>query len=294
MSGSDSDDKRTNDVAQRLVASYAAETPLSITAGHELPSPPEVHAVITELRELLFPGFTGGARPASGVSLQAHVEARLAQVRVRLTEQVYRGLHHRCRNIGADCSGCQEAATRISDGLIAALPDLRTLLLTDVRAAFEGDPAATGADEVVFSYPGITAICVYRVAHKLYRLGAAIVPRMMTELAHSETGIDIHPAATIGEGFFIDHGTGVVIGETTIIGSRVRIYQGVTLGALSLPTGKARALASAKRHPTIEDEVIIYANATILGGETVIGRGAVIGGNSWITESVPARARRTV
>ncbi|HEY1585313.1 MAG TPA: serine acetyltransferase, partial [Polyangia bacterium] len=129
------------------------------------------------------------------------------------------------------------------------------------------------------------------VAHKLCGLGAAIVPRMMTELAHSETGIDIHPGATIGEGFFIDHGTGVVIGETTIIGNRVRIYQGVTLGALSLPTGKARQLATAKRHPTIEDDVIIYANATILGGETVIGRGAVIGGNSWITESVPARAR---
>jgi serine O-acetyltransferase len=296
MSGSDfdSDEDSTKGVAERLVASYAAESPLSITAGHELPSPREVHAVITELRELLFPGFTGGGRPASGVSLQAHVEARLAQVRVRLTEQVYRGLHHRCRAIGSECPDCQQSAVGISDGLIAALPDLRTLLLTDVRAAFEGDPAATGADEVVFSYPGIAAICIYRVAHKLYRLGSAIVPRMMTELAHSETGIDIHPAASIGEGFFIDHGTGVVIGETTVIGNRVRIYQGVTLGALSLPTGKARTLASAKRHPTIEDEVIIYANATILGGETVIGRGAIIGGNSWITESVPARARRTV
>jgi serine O-acetyltransferase len=295
MSGSDSHDESDDvSVAEQLVASYAAESPLSITPGHELPSPREVHAVLSELRELLFPGFTGGARPALGVSLQAHVEARLAQVRVRLTEQVYRGLHHRCRVGGADCGACQEAASRISDGLIASLPDLRALLLTDVRAAFEGDPAATGADEVVFSYPGIAAICVYRIAHKLYQLGAAIVPRIMTELAHSETGIDIHPAATIGTGFFIDHGTGVVIGETTVIGSRVRIYQGVTLGALSLPTGKARALASSKRHPTIEDDVIIYANATILGGDTVIGRGAVIGGNSWITESVPARARRTV
>src|SRR5205814_1884116 len=133
-----------------------------------------------------------------------------------------------------------------------------------------------------------------RLANRLYRLGAAIVPRMMTEAAHSETGIDIHPAATIGEAFFIDHGTGVVIGETSIIGNRVRIYQGVTLGALSLPTGRARALSTAKRHPTIEDDVIIYANATILGGDTVIGRGAVIGGNSWITESVPEKARRSV
>jgi serine O-acetyltransferase len=278
-------------IAEQLVASYAADAPLAIAPGHELPSPIEVEAAVTDLRELIFPGFTGGGRLASGVSLKAHVEARLAQVRVRLTEQVYRGLHHRCRVVGADCGACQDAAEGITNGLMSALPEVRALLMIDVRAAFEGDPAATGADEVVFSYPGIAAICVYRIAHKLYQLGAAIVPRMMTELAHSETGIDIHPAATIGEGFFIDHGTGVVIGETSVIGNRVRIYQGVTLGALSLPTGKARQLASAKRHPTIEDDVIIYANATILGGETVIGRGAVIGGNSWITESVPARAR---
>ncbi len=294
MSSDHPDDAGDADVAAALVASYAADAPLSITAGHELPSPLEVETVLTDLRELLFPGFTGGARPAAGVSMKAHVEARLAQLRVRLTEQVYRGLHHRCRANGADCGPCQQAAERITSGLIASLPELRALLMTDVRAAFEGDPAATGADEVVFSYPGIAAICVYRIAHKLVQLGAAIVPRMMTELAHSETGIDIHPAATIGEAFFIDHGTGVVIGETTVIGKRVRIYQGVTLGALSLPTGKARQLASAKRHPTIEDDVIIYANATILGGDTIIGAGAVIGGNSWITESVPARARRSV
>jgi len=288
----DSDDKVPDaTIAEQLVESYAADAPLAIAPGHELPSPREIEFAVTDLRELIFPGFSGGARPASGVSLKAHVEARLAGVRVRLNEQVYRGLHHRCRAIGADCGACQEAAERITDGLVNGLPELRALLMTDVRAAFEGDPAATGADEVVFSYPGIAAICVYRMAHKLYQLGAAIVPRMMTELAHSETGIDIHPAATIGEGFFIDHGTGVVIGATAVIGNRVRIYQGVTLGALSLPTGKARQLASAKRHPTIEDDVIIYANATILGGETVIGRGAVIGGNSWITESVPARAR---
>jgi serine O-acetyltransferase len=291
----DSDDSRRDDtVAERLVNSYAADAPLSIAPGHELPSPIEVHAVLTDLRELLFPGFTGGARPAAGVSMKAHVQARLAQVRVRLTEQVYRGLHHRCRATGADCQPCQDAAERICDGLVEALPELRATLMTDVRAAFEGDPAATGADEVVFSYPGIAAICIYRLANKLVRLGAVIVPRMMTELAHSETGIDIHPAASIGEGFFIDHGTGVVIGETTVIGNRVRIYQGVTLGALSLPTGKARILSTAKRHPTIEDDVIIYANATILGGDTVIGRGAIIGGNSWITESVPAQARRSV
>jgi serine O-acetyltransferase len=275
-------------VAERLVASYAADAPLSIAPGHELPSPPEVKAALTELRELLFPGYTTGKRP-SGATVHAQVEARIASVRVRLGEQVFRGLHHRCKNAGGDCRGCEEAAARITDQFLDGLPELRAILMTDVRAAYEGDPAATGADEVVFSYPGVQAICVYRVAHALGLLGAAIVPRMMTELAHSETGIDIHPGAKIGEAFFIDHGTGVVIGETTVIGRRVRIYQGVTLGALSLPTGEVRALSAHKRHPTLEDDVIIYANATILGGDTVIGRGAVIGGNSWITESVPAK-----
>lgn len=278
-------------VAARLVASYAADAPLSIAPGHELPSPPEVASVLRELRELLFPGYTGGSR-LTGATLKSQVEARLSQVRVRLAQQVYRGLHHRCLKEGADCQLCEQAAARITDEFLDALPPLRALLMTDVRAAFEGDPAATGADEVVFSYPGIQAICVFRIAHQLLRLGAPILPRMMTELAHSETGIDIHPGATVGESFFIDHGTGVVIGETTTIGDRVRIYQGVTLGALSLPTGEARTLSTKKRHPTIEDDVIIYANATILGGDTVIGRGAVVGGNSWITESIPARQPR--
>jgi serine O-acetyltransferase len=285
-------DDKTPSVAERLVASYAADAPLAITPGHELPSPPEVAAVLGELRELLFPGYSGGRLPSSG-AVHAQVEARLAEVRVRLGEQTYRGLHHRCRAAGADCGPCEAAAARITEAFLDELPDLRALLMTDVRAAFEGDPAATGADEVVFSYPGVQAIGVYRVAHALLKLGAAIVPRMMTEHAHSETGIDIHPGATIGESFFIDHGTGVVIGETSVIGDRVRVYQGVTLGALSLPTGEARTLAATKRHPTIEDDVIIYANATILGGDTVIGRGAVIGGNSWITESVPGRPRKT-
>jgi serine O-acetyltransferase len=279
-------------VAERLVESYAADAPLSIAPGHELPSPPEVQAALSDLHELLFPGYTSGRRVV-GTALQPVVEARLATLRVRLAEQVYRGLHHRCPTAGSDCDACEQGAARITDAFLESLPDVRALLMTDVRAAYEGDPAATGADEVVFSYPGIQAICAYRVAHRLLELGATIVPRMMTELAHSQTGVDIHPGASIGESFFIDHGTGVVIGETTTIGARVRIYQGVTLGALSLPTGEARQLARKKRHPTIEDDVIIYANATILGGDTVIGRGAIVGGNSWITESVPARDRRT-
>jgi len=160
-----------------------------------------------------------------------------------------------------------------------------------MRAAYEGDPAATGTDEVVFAYPGTLAITVFRIAHRLLELGAVIVPRMMTEQAHGWTGIDIHPGATIGESFFIDHGTGIVIGETSRIGDHVRMYQGVTLGALSVRNRSGAAKAGKQRHPTIEDDVTIYANATILGGSTVIGRGAVVGGNAWITYSVPPGVR---
>ena len=162
------------------------------------------------------------------------------------------------------------------------------MLAKDVQAAFEGDPAARHFDEIIFSYPGLFAIAVYRVAHQLHEQGVPLIPRIMTEYAHSRTGIDIHPGVQIGESFFIDHGTGVVVGETTTIGNRVRIYQGVTLGALSLSKEECESLRTKKRHPTIEDDVIIYANATILGGSTVIGARSVIGGNVWITESVPA------
>jgi serine O-acetyltransferase len=274
-----------------LLEIYEEEGPLHVRAGHELPSFDEVRAVIAGVRQLLFPGYAGESVP-SGPALRAHVHARLADVQMRLQRQVYRGLHRRCGAESPTCDACQARAAAITVQFLDALPPLRARLLADVRAAWEGDPAATGSDEVVFSYPGPAAILIYRVAHRLLELGAVIVPRMLTEVAHAETGIDIHPGATIGDAFFIDHGTGIVIGETTVIGDRVRIYQGVTLGALSLPTGEARQLAERKRHPTIEDDVIIYANATILGGGTVIGRGAVIGGNAWITGSVPAGARR--
>jgi serine O-acetyltransferase len=161
------------------------------------------------------------------------------------------------------------------------------LLSKDVRAALVGDPAAKSYDEIIFSYPGLFAVTVYRLAHQLIEQAVPLMPRMMTEYAHSNTGIDIHPGARIGESFFIDHGTGVVIGETTVIGNRVRLYQGVTLGALSVPRGATEKLREQKRHPTIEDEVIIYSGATILGGDTVIGTRSVIGGNVWITESIP-------
>jgi len=171
--------------------------------------------------------------------------------------------------------------------LLGQLPELRRKIHLDVEAAFEGDPAAKSHEEVILAYPGLEAISIHRFAHELWIRNIPLLPRMMSEYIHGKTGIDIHPGATIGESFFIDHGTGVVIGETTVIGKNVKIYQGVTLGALSV----RKELSHKKRHPTIEDEVTIYAGATILGGETVIGRGSVIGGNVWITESVPPYSR---
>ncbi len=196
-------------------------------------------------------------------------------------------MRHECRRHSMSCVNCEERGQEITISFMNELPRLRTTLAKDIRAAFEGDPAAKGFDEVIFSYPGLFAITVYRMAHLLYKEEVSLIPRIMSEYAHSLTGIDIHPGASIGESFFIDHGTGVVVGETTEIGNRVRIYQGVTLGALSLPKEAVERLRSEKRHPTIGDDVIIYAGVTILGGEAVIGARSVIGGNVWITESVP-------
>jgi serine O-acetyltransferase len=272
------------DLAQRLLDSYKADG-VHCQTQRALPSPPEIAKILELLRELLLPGSTGAQQPAA-VVMHSFIESRLAELRVRLVQQLFRGLHHRCPAPHADCPACEARASEQTGLFLNQLPELRRHILLDVIAAYDGDPAATGLDEVVFSYPGVRAITIYRIAHALWTLGALIVPRMMTELAHAETGIDIHPGAAIGERFFIDHGTGVVIGETTVIGDRVRIYQGVTLGAMSLPTGTARKKQGQKRHPTIEDEVIIYANATILGGDTIIGRGAVIGGNAFVTHSV--------
>ncbi len=184
-------------------------------------------------------------------------------------------------------------ARQIVETFVARLPEVRRLVETDVTAAYEGDPAATSRMEVVMAYPGLYATTVHRLAHELYRLKVPIIPRIMSELAHSKTGIDIHPGATIGERFFIDHGTGVVIGETTVIGRNVKLYQGVTLGALSFDKDPVTGalVKGVKRHPNVEDDVVIYAGATILGGATVIGQGSEIGGNVWIKESVPPHSR---
>jgi serine O-acetyltransferase len=263
--------------------------------SYELPNVTQVEHVIDECRALLFPGYAGpdftGTRPA----LRETLRQRVAELRVHLQRQIYRAHFHKQQQSLARpdqaCTECAAQADSITDKFLAQLPTLRRQVRLDLRAAYEGDPAASGVDEILACYPGMYAITVYRLAHALLREGAKVIPRMMTEIAHRLTGIDIHPGAEIGGYFFIDHGTGVVIGETTLIGERVRLYQGVTLGALTVPQGESRPEAGTRRHPTIEDEVVIYANATILGGETTIGKASVIGGNAFVTASVPAGSR---
>ena len=251
-----------------------------------IPSRDAVIEIITRLRESLFPGYFSKEK-VDPVNLKYLLGKAIDVLFELLSQQITRSIRHDCLRYNQPCVQCVKKGYEASLTFLASIPKMRKVLATDVRAAYEGDPAAKSYDEIVFSYPGIFAITVYRIAHQLYAQGIPLLPRIMTEYAHSITGIDIHPGAQIGENFFIDHGTGVVIGETTIIGKNVRIYQGVTLGALSLPKDAGQRLRGKRRHPTIEDDVIIYAGATILGEQSIIGTGSVIGGNVWITESVP-------
>jgi len=246
-------------------------------AAH-LPSQKDILAVLDGLVALVLPRcFSVGRRPTV---------RRLAR---ELHDIVLPVSRHYCEQVDrTPVADCERFARDAVDGLLRAVPDIRKMLQADIRAAYEGDPAARSELEVVLAYPGFYAIAVHRIAHRLRALGVPLLPRVMSEHAHSLTGIDIHPGATIGPGFFIDHGTGVVIGETCVIGSRVKLYQGVTLGALSFEKDENGQLVKGiKRHPDVEDNVVIYAGATILGGRTVIGRGSVIGGNVWLVHSVP-------
>jgi serine O-acetyltransferase len=258
-----------------------------------LPSRDVVVGAVEALRSVLFPGYFG-ITELSRESMGFHVGATLDRVLQMLREQVRRGLCFVCADDGTgDCSLCERRALDITREFLGRLPRVQRLLGTDVRAAYEGDPAAHSPDEAVFCYPGVQAITCFRLAHELHDLGVPLIPRIITEYAHSVTGIDIHPGAHIGERFFIDHGTGVVVGETCEIGDRVRIYQGVTLGAKSFPLDRhGRPVKGVARHPRVEDDVIIYSGATILGRVT-IGRGAVIGGNVWIARDVAPGARVT-
>jgi len=251
-----------------------------------IPTQESAVEIIQQARRILFPGYFTQTR-LDLFNLEYNLGQETTELFERLSKQVVLSIKHECLRYDQICSACIERGHDTALKFIQALPELRAVLATDIHAALEGDPAAKSFDEVVSCYPGLFAITVYRLAHKLYKLDVPLLPRMMTEYAHSLTGIDIHPGATIGESFFIDHGTGIVVGETTEIGNRVRIYQGVTLGALSLPRDAGDRYRNKKRHPTIEDDVIIYANTTILGADAVIGARSIIGGNVWLTESVP-------
>jgi serine O-acetyltransferase len=242
--------------------------------------------LIERFRELLFPGYFSH-EPVDPANMKYYLGQTVSVLYDRLSEQIVHHIRHDCLRYQQSCSHCDETGQSMALQVLESIPAIRDVLATDVHATYDGDPAAKSHDEIIFSYPGIFAIMVYRVAHRLFELGVPMLPRIMSEHAHSVTGIDIHPGASIGEQFVIDHGTGVVIGETTHIGENVRIYQGVTLGALSLPKHAGEQYRGKKRHPTIEDHVIIYSGATILGGDTVIGARSVIGGNVWLTESVP-------
>lgn len=254
------------------------------------PNRENVVAVINDLQSLVFPGYRT-AEEINDQNIRYITGQRINRVADVLTKEIQKALIYdktiHNKNVTEDeikNSDCFEQAERITLSLLNSLPEIRRTIHLDVNALYEGDPAAKSDEEVIVSYPGLEAIVVYRLAHFIHKNKVPVIPRIMTEYIHGKTGIDIHPGATIGESFFIDHGTGIVIGETTIIGKNVKIYQGVTLGALSVQ----KNYQNKKRHPTIEDNVTIYANATILGGETVIGKGATIGGNTWIVKSVPA------
>jgi serine O-acetyltransferase len=276
------------DITERIVATYDRAGKMNHLDHCPLPRYDEIVAAINELNEIMFPGYRRREGLHHG-NIGYYVGDLVDRLHDRLTTQIGRALRH------------EAGATSICDGpedyealgqaktiqFLDQLPELREILATDVRAAYDGDPACKTPAEVIFCYPGLEAITVYRLAHLLHELSIPFIPRMMSEWAHSRTGIDIHPGATIGRYFFIDHGTGVVVGETSHIGDHVKLYQGVTLGALSFPTdADGQLVRGQKRHPTLEDGVVVYANATILGGRTVVGHHSVIGSSVWLTRSV--------
>jgi serine O-acetyltransferase len=269
--------------------------PLFHGGEEPLPQKREVIAILRGLQEVIYPGFYGD-QTLYREYLHGHLSDQLFALSKRLEGEVCRALAAGCRKPGGEALPRPGVnANEVVTTFFEQLPGVMEFIAADVEAAYGGDPAATCLEEIILAYPGVKAVFTYRIAHLLHGLGVPLVPRIMTEFAHNETGVDIHPGAVIGRDFFIDHGTGVVIGETTIIGDRVKLYQGVTLGALSFPRdGEGSLVRGTKRHPTLEDDVVVYAGATILGGDTVVGRGSVIGGNVWLTTSVPPGSRVTL
>ena len=280
-------DAQFDELVSKISSNYEAEEIFVTKPFGHFPNHDAIISIIKDVRSLVFPGYYAG-EALKGVGAENYVAEQIMRIRNALRTQVHEAFLFR-DGTTLPAQDIEANTDAVVDAFMTELPHVQELLFKDVQAAFDGDPAAQSKQEIILAYPGLFAIFVYRIAHILYGHKVPLIPRLMTEYAHSKTGVDINAGATIGEYFFIDHATGVVIGETTTIGSHVKIYQGVTLGALS--TRKGQQLAGVKRHPTIEDDVTIYSNASVLGGQTVVGKGAIIAGSAFVTESVPAYAR---
>ncbi|MBD3383486.1 serine acetyltransferase [candidate division KSB1 bacterium] len=279
--------KRLSQTADKIVRTYD-QFGVNRIEEKNLPTFKNTIELLDDLMHIIFPGYFETRFPMK-TNLIFHVQSNIDSVYIKCCDLFMRALQAHCRNEDCPKKYCRETASDCALTFIEHIPEIRGALKTDIQAGYEGDPAATGIEEVILCYPFVYAITTHRIAHELYLMEIPLIPRMMSEWAHRRTGIDIHPGAKIGQSFFVDHGTGVVIGETAVIGNRVKIYQGVTLGALSFPRKSDGTLVKGgKRHPTISDDVTIYSGATILGGETVIGVKTVIGANTWITQSVPS------
>ena len=287
------DKEEASRITQAICETYSDKQAISHIEERNLPQYKEVINILLDLMEIIFPGYSGRYE-FNHAGLEYSIGELVNNCQIRLTEQITRALQFYCEQNNCQSHNCHQRATNTSMHLLESIPAIREMLKSDVAAAMAGDPAAMSLDEVVISYPGFKAIAAFRLAHVLYEHDIPLLPRIMTEHAHHETGVDIHPGATVGHHFFIDHGPGVVIGETAIIGNHVKVYQGVTLGALSFPTDEnGIAIKGTKRHPSIEDNVTIYAGATILGDIT-LGEGSMIGGNVWLTESIEPHSRVTI
>ena len=284
-------EKDINDLTKNILADFEGSRTIDEVKAYDHPDNEIIVNIIESLRRIIFPGYFRN-KSYRVYTVRNNISMILEDVIFKLIKQISIVLRYDEKYVMLGDEEITDNAERITFEFLNKLPKIRELIETDVQAAYDGDPAAYNKDEIIYSYPGLYAILVNRLAHELFLLGVPLIPRVMTEHAHSKTGIDIHPGATIGRYFFIDHGTGIVIGETTEIGDNVKVYQGVTLGALSTRGGQS--LRNKKRHPTIEDYVTIYSGASILGGETVVGKDAVIGGNAFITRSVPAGAKVSI
>ncbi len=282
-------------LVDRIMKSYENFGGMDHLEGKDLPSKKVVVDALEDLLTVVFPGYLGKAEVTSA-NIKYFLGSTLASVQTRLTEEVERSLKYICRKI-KECPHdvCHKRAHVVVRELLEKIPELRSIVSGDIVAAYDGDPAAVSTEEVIISYPCVLAITTYRIAHELYLRGIPLIPRIMSEHVHSLTGIDIHPGARIGKNFFIDHGTGVVIGETAEIGDNVKIYQGVTLGALSLPKDeKGAIIRGTKRHPTVGNNVVIYSGATLLGPSAIVGDNVIIGGNVWITSQVASGTKITI